>query len=64
MIPIMWVLNLSAVLCWFTTDNWTRGFKAFEEDILDIVGRAARSKWGLFGNFQGLGLVTELQLQS
>lgn len=39
-IPIIWVLNLSAVRCWFTTDNWTSGFKAFDEDITNIVSRS------------------------
>lgn len=38
MIPIMWVLSLSAVLCWLTTDNWTRGFKAFDEGDIFCEG--------------------------
>lgn len=35
MIPIMWVLSLSAVLCWLTTESCTSGFKAFDDDISD-----------------------------
>ena len=35
-IPIMWVLNLSAVRCWFTTDNWTSGFRVFDVDIIVV----------------------------
>lgn len=32
MIPIMWVLSLSAVRCWLTIDSWTSGFRAFDDD--------------------------------